>query len=142
MTHFRPVLTALVCSVSLLTGCTAVPVATISAAAGAAAATTEVTSAVYKMGKLRAAEMATDERIRAAIYTAIVELSYAIKQDTGNSKIVVVDDRGNKVVFTITSITKTACTLQIDVGLFGQQHVARLIYERISVALAELRKSG
>lgn len=120
-------------------GCAAVPVATLTAAAGAAASATEVTSAVFRLGKLRAAEMATVPRVRAAVEAAAADLSLEISEirESDGRRIVYVlcDSENQTIVISIRRRTETMSRLQIDVGLFGAQEIARLIYERIKVHL-------
>jgi len=136
---------ALALTALVAVGCAAIPVATISAAgaaAGAAAATADVTSAVYSMGKLRAAEMARFDDVRAAALVAANELSFTFVKETsirdGRSKIVIEDDHGKRIVITIDQLTQTMSLLLIDVGILGRQQVARLFYKRTLAALIRL----
>ncbi len=125
--------------VPALTGCTAVPIATISAAAGAAAATTEVTSAVYKSGKLRSAEMASFEQMHEALSMTVDDLGYNVKQeniDEGRHvRVVIEDEQYKRIVINIERHTPKVCTLMVDVGWLGAQHIARLFYERFKAEL-------
>lgn len=127
--------------VVLLAGCAAVPVATITAAAGAAASATQVSDAVFKAGTLRAAEMTTIPRLRVAVRHAIEELSYTLdrEQEVSEEKFrfELHDEQNDRVVITIYRQTETLSTLRIYVGIFGHQQTARLIYHRIQVALSE-----
>jgi len=118
--------------------------ATAGAAAGAAASAAEFSSAVYRLGKLRAAEMVPPARLGEGVRTAAADLSLTIEterrlDDGARLTFILVDDQGDKIVIRIDRQTQTLSLLTIDVGLLGPQHVARLVYERIQLALERER---
>lgn len=132
-----------------LPGCAAVPIATISAAAGAAAATSEVTSAVYKSGKLRAAERAGFDATCEALRRTIDDLGYITLQEKmyGDKRyrVVVRDETYERIVINIQRRTPQVTSMIIDIGWLGEQQVARLFYEQmkqeLSKVLAEQRSA-
>jgi hypothetical protein len=118
-----------------LGGCAGIPIAAAGTVAGLAATTVDTGSALYKMGKLDTADLATFDEVISATRTAGDEMGLAMRGFTTMPpdfyRLVYADDQGAQMTVTIRRRTAKLTYTRIDVGLFGSEPTARLFLARI-----------
>jgi hypothetical protein len=122
-----------------VSGCAALPVATLGPMLGVASSAVSTGSEIYQLGKLDTAEMASFEDAVLATRAAASDLGLKVKakeQRKGDSlHFAFVDDKGAKVKVRLQRRTATLVRARVDVGWFGSETTARLYLSRIRAHL-------
>ncbi len=111
-------------------GCTGLEPAMIGAAASAAATGTSVLA----MGKLNAVYLADMDRVTNAIRQSLQDTGHTITRDEPDPpyrhRITAEDLRGEAVLIRVEQRTKQLTRYRFDVGLFGSNATAKLLFQR------------
>ncbi len=107
---------------------------------GAAASAASTGSAVYRRGKLNASWMADFDLVVAAAEAACSDLALVITASSGDARKgqwIVRSEKndGKDIVIRIERKSPSLTEFQIDVGWFGSETTARLVYKRMNIAI-------
>lgn len=111
-------------------GCAAIPLATLAAAGSAV----QSGASVWKSGRLSSAKWATYIDSIRATERAVRDLSLGVRYTTHNDEVTVFylrDERGKKMSIEVVRRSDTFTTIQVNMGFFGSQAMARTILARI-----------
>jgi hypothetical protein len=133
---------AIICS-----GCDAgLSLATLGSIAGAAGSAYTTGKAVFALGKLDSAEMATLDETAIAARAAAADLGLVFQRDCKPQKDPTIvelpwsDDKEAKINIRIERRAPHLVRVRIDVGLFGSEVTARLVLTRLRAHLPPLDK--
>jgi hypothetical protein len=106
---------------------------------GAASQAAGTGSAVFSAGKIKAVGLVDVESARRAVYAAAADTSLTIDEESSpredKYRIVLKDERNEKIYVYVERRTETMTRVQINVGYFGNEPTARLLLKRIGIAL-------
>lgn len=121
-------------AMSGLTGCAALPLASLGTLSGIAFSAVSTGKDVYQLGKLDSAEMTTMEQALQAGRDAGEELDLRLKVDTREGavgQLKFVDEKSASLAVRVERRTPMLVRTRIDVGWFGSEVTARLFLNRM-----------
>jgi hypothetical protein len=122
----------------LLTGCAAIPLATLGTVAGLTATAVSTGADVYSRGKLDSAELVSLREVRDAVQMGVEEMGLTFELEQSQPGEVASryrDDLGALMKITLEARTPTLTRIRIDVGASGSEPTARLMLKRIRAHL-------